>query len=153
MTNARIVVEPATMRRTAGGRVTGSIWVDLESKQFPIQGWNDFVVVVLCWWAGAVARLLRRETDQELVNCMDAPYRVRIVTHERGWILTLLDGRTSEAGIEVGRALAALPVLGQSIVDGADLVLAECHRRNWWSTNARALADLQTKLRGTLFND
>ena len=148
MIDARIVVEPSTMRPTKGGPVTGSIWIDLGRQQFPENGWNDFVVVVLGWWASAADRLLSGESDQEAVNFMDAPYRVHVTRSSAdAWNVVLLDRRGSEEGREVGKEIVSSRSLIESIVRAAELVLAECRRQKWWSQEAQALANRQADLR------
>ena len=58
MTDARLIVEPSSIRPGHKGPVTGIVWLSMGDVAFPSRGWNDFVVVVLTGCANAALQLL-----------------------------------------------------------------------------------------------
>jgi hypothetical protein len=146
MTDARIVVDPSTLRPGRLGPATGAICLSLGQSSFPTAGWNDFVVVVLGWWAEAALQLMRGASDRADVNFIDGPYLVGLWVRSPGeWEVSLF-----EAGHEnppCGRALVSPACLVDSIVMAAEALLAACRERNCWSAEADQLERLQASLR------
>jgi hypothetical protein len=145
MTEARIMVDPGTLRR-GRGPATGVVWLAIGHVAFPTAGWNDFVVVILGWWAKAVLQLLRGTSKREEVNFMDGPYLVEVsVVSPNEWEMRLFE--TGRAKHKRGGDTVDPSVLAESIVSAAESVLAACRERNYWSADADALADLEVSLR------
>jgi hypothetical protein len=78
MVTPAVEVGTTTITRSGSGVVTGVVFLDLGSKQFPGPGWNDFVVVVLGWWLEATLQVLRGPSTKATLRFMDGPYRVEI---------------------------------------------------------------------------
>lgn len=74
----KIVFEPDTLRVSKKGAVTGVVYFDFGAdRQFPIAGWNDFVVVVAKWWFLAFRKLSGEHHETEL-RFMDGPYWITV---------------------------------------------------------------------------
>lgn len=84
MMAARLLVNPSTVRLRASGPATGEIVLMLGDVAFPSPGWNDFVVVVLEAWIGALVRLARNASAVERVYFMEGAYAVDIARLRSG---------------------------------------------------------------------
>jgi len=51
--------DPVSIDFSKSQAVTGVVFFDFGSFQFPEKGWNDFIVVVLSWWLIALKRIDR----------------------------------------------------------------------------------------------
>jgi hypothetical protein len=69
-----IVTDRATVSKGASGAITGVVAIRLGEVCFPEGRWNDFIVVVLGWWARQAAAL--RAGDPARLVFMDGPYSV-----------------------------------------------------------------------------
>jgi len=76
MTISSIIVDASSVQARAGGPVTGNLWLVIDGHEFPSHGWNDFVVVVMGWFAAALVPLFRGASTRESVSFMDGPYSV-----------------------------------------------------------------------------
>jgi hypothetical protein len=68
------IIFDATTLSLLNGSITGVVYFDFDDKdRFPMDGWNDFVVVVACWWLDAFYQL---SSGSEMVTLrfMDGPY-------------------------------------------------------------------------------
>jgi hypothetical protein len=91
MNELRIVVDPNSIRAGRIGPATGDIWIEAGDLNFPMKGWNDFVVVILASWAQALVYLLRGGRQQE-VYFMEGPYKVEIdASGTEGWSVTAVE--------------------------------------------------------------
>jgi len=50
------------------------VYFDFDGVQFPVAGWNDFVVVVTNWWLAALDWLVRDVVTEIKLCFMDGPY-------------------------------------------------------------------------------
>jgi hypothetical protein len=149
MTKARIVVDAATLTPGSIGPATGTVWLDVEGVAFPSEKWNDFVVVVLGWWAAAVLRALRGEIGPHEVHFMDGPYLVELTAASRSdWRLALIDtGETRR----LRRQYSVTPrQLVESIIIGSDSILRASRAAGHWSTDATKLEEATAGLRNEL---
>lgn len=123
MSEARLVVDPSTMSFRASGPPTGNIKLMLDNAMFPASGWNDFVVVIVEAFVGALLRLLGNVGECERVHFMEGPYVVDVAK--------LADGRLRVQAVErPNRERACVEVwpleLVQSVVSSAEPVLQAC---------------------------
>jgi hypothetical protein len=88
--------------------VTGVVYFDFGgTRQFPVAGWNDFIIVVVNWWLAALERISQGAIETEL-RFMDGPYRIVIVAQEgANLLLRCIDDRQNakvvyEAVVGVG---------------------------------------------------
>jgi len=70
----RIVFDPASLHQSRRGAITAVVYLDFGAdQQFPVAGWNDFVVVVAGWWLAALEELAGASREAKL-RFMDGPY-------------------------------------------------------------------------------
>lgn len=83
----KIVFKPNTIHVSKMGAVTGIVYFDFGADcQFPIAGWNDFVVVVAKWWLSALNQLSPEQRETEL-RFMDGPYWIKVISHGKSNVL------------------------------------------------------------------
>jgi hypothetical protein len=74
----RIAFDPATLHQSKRGSITGVVYFDFGGAEaFPIEGWNDFVVVIAGWWLSAMAQVAGGSGEAQL-RFMDGPYWVTV---------------------------------------------------------------------------
>ena len=149
MKKARFRIDTATLRAGSQGPATADIALLLGGEAFPMERWNDFVVVILCAWATAAVRLLRKEKAVEKVYFMDGPYLVTIkATRDNFWILELIEHRASPTEIDSGK-VPVFPLL-ESLISACDSILSACSEAKLESRDteelARAVADLKQEV-------
>jgi hypothetical protein len=144
--SVRIVVEPSTVRAGGIGPTTGNIWIELGPLGFPVKHWNDFVVVILEAWVGAMTRLSLQAGGQgERVHFMDGPYSVEVVSLRPGTLgFRAIERSGEEKGCEDTQAA---PFIG-SLISASERTLAVCRDRNCWSTDADKLVAGVVALKG-----
>lgn len=136
--SSAIRVDASSLETRAGAAATANVWLVLEGREFPSHGWNDFVVVVLAWWATALLRLLRGTSKKELVNFMDGPYTVEVSwPSPETFQLRALEGAKRNHERAVGSA-PAVEFAISLIAQGRD-ILEACRQQEWWSSDAAAL--------------
>jgi hypothetical protein len=146
MIQARIVVEPVTLRPGRLGSATGVIWLLIGEMAFPTADWNDSVVVVLGWWAKAALQLMRGISKREEVNFIDGPYQVRLAIRSADeWEIRLF--ATGPTCTPSGRAVVNPRALVDSIIAAAGALLTACRTMNCWSVEADVLERLEASLR------
>ncbi|WP_248926739.1 hypothetical protein [Paenibacillus hamazuiensis] len=74
----KIIFNETTTEISKKGNITGELYFQLKDSFFPIENWNDFVVVILVWWNKS-ADLLARSPVGTIANFsfMDGPFFVR----------------------------------------------------------------------------
>lgn len=140
-TDTLLVADAETAEFRKGGPAIGGIWLVTESSAFPQAGWSDFVVVLLCWWADALLRVLHNEDMQARVNFMDGPYCVAVARS-----FGMLKFRMIARGREVGTGEAAVKPFVVGLASQSRTVLHACRSQEWWSADADALESLLEKL-------
>jgi hypothetical protein len=145
MSGARVVVDPTTIRPSKGP-CTGVIWIELGPTPYPLQGWNDFSVVILVAFAEALLRLLQGSSSRERVHFMEGPYAVDISMLSSGSIKI----RTANRGLQGGATAEAdemAHAFTESVLAASDAVVAACRDTNCWSPDADKLEHLLPRLR------
>ena len=134
-----IHVDVATLRRSASGSITGTIYVDLE-RAFPDQGWSDFVVVILGWWLRAIGRL-RDGAGSEELSFMDGPYKLRVWTSDGQWYA--VEGLRNDAkSVVISTGQATLEQLAFETHRAASRVIDACSAHCWRSPDIDVLSEL-----------
>jgi hypothetical protein len=77
MIHSNILVDLSSLARSSTGQITGTLSLRFAAMDFPDPNWNDFVIIVLTWWALELRRLLNGETSAQL-RFMDGPYLVEL---------------------------------------------------------------------------
>lgn len=138
MTQVCVVAEAESVRANVQGPVTGNIWILFKECEFPMRGWNDFAVVILGWWAAALLRLVRNETNRETVNFMDGSYAVEVRRSSNGMLrFRALEGPARLTERTTGTAQVGVFVNG--LVSQSSAVLSACRERGGWSSDEETL--------------
>lgn len=78
----RIVFDETTLHQSKRGAITGVVYFDFEAgRAFPVEGWNDFVVVIAGWWLSA---LVPGNLAEAQLRFMDGPYWITVRPREGG---------------------------------------------------------------------
>ena len=59
-------------------RVIGPIWLEIDGRDFPGEGWDDFPVVILGWWLSEAKPLLTNQTGSRERLFMDGSYEFEV---------------------------------------------------------------------------
>lgn len=65
---------------TAGGPITGVVYVSIDDWAFPEDGWRDFVVTILGWWSETICSLSGSDTCR--LSFMDGPFAIDVYRHD-----------------------------------------------------------------------
>lgn len=145
MIEATLHVDPRTIRFRQERPATGDIWLRAGATEFPVHGWNDFVVVIVGAFATA-ARQMLEGAGRARVDFMDGPHAVDLIDATGGsWYLRLFDTGTREIVRHEVRVPAA-PLVA-SVLAAADAILSAHRHAGCWSADAQALADEVANLR------
>ncbi|WP_437966774.1 hypothetical protein WMF04_45615 [Sorangium sp. So ce260] len=137
----RIVFEASTLHNSRMGAVTGVVYFDFgPEQQFPVVGWNDFVVVVAGWWLAALNQITR--TGGEIVlRFMDGPYWITVVPQEGSKMLLRCTEDRRGAGV-VQSSTVDLRELEREIGGFARAVSLACAAAGIKSTDVENLRSL-----------
>jgi hypothetical protein len=92
-----VTLDPATLSRSRRGSITGVLFVVSDGTVFPEQGWSDFPVVVLGWWARAVCEVMDGAREG-VCQFMDGPFSFSVqASSDRAWTVRLLGKRHGPA--------------------------------------------------------
>lgn len=148
MQDARVEARTNDLTLTEAGLVFGGVWLRVDGVAFPAEGWTDFVVVVLGWWADAAAELLTGNAVPIEVDFMDGPYRARLRLADGGWNLDLLErGRTL---LVLRTVLVDGRLLATSVIRASERVLEACLKYGWVSTDTSRLDVALRRLKASL---
>jgi len=136
MTDARLTVDTSSISFRASGPATGDVVLVLGNVVFPVAGWNDFVVVILAAWLGALVRLLGSTNETERIHFMEGPYAVDVTRIDDHHLRLRAFERPN-------RECACMDVRVRPLVDSAlfviEAVLQVCKERNHRSGDVEAL--------------
>ncbi len=124
------------------GAVTGPIYLRLPNACFPEEGWDDFPVVLLGWWAQALARLASGGGGAEKLQFMDGPYFVTLDRAGDGDIRFQCVSEQGRRQVEAEGLVSRAALEDQ--VRRAGLTLAAAARDRGW--NSRDLPTLEEAL-------
>jgi hypothetical protein len=89
----RILFEPNTLQRSKRGSVTAVVYFGFSPDlQFPVAGWNDFVVVVANWWRAALKQISEGQAEADFLF-MDGPYWITAVSRGTNLLLRCIEDR------------------------------------------------------------
>jgi hypothetical protein len=133
-----LVIEPKSLRLSPSGKALANIWLQINGLQFPMNHWNDFVVVIMSWWVLALLRLVSGVSSQEIVHFMDGPYAVEVAALPSGMLrFRALTRSSRDREVATGEEPINPFVLG--LIAQTREVLEECKRQAWWSKDAEIL--------------
>jgi hypothetical protein len=136
----KVEVHLDSLTQSAKGAVFGEVSVAVDNDHFPEQEWNDFIVVVLGWWSGRCAALLRGAQQEELWF-MDGPLLMNMGRlPDDLWSVHFLQLRAAPGpsmvriapfpGMPDGVCIHPLSFV-RSLTNSGYAVLQECARRGW----------------------
>lgn len=131
-----VTVDEASLRFSRN--VTGIVFFEFGTFQFPQRDWNDFVVVILGWWLDATTKLVAAGEGETELYFMDGPYALRIVL-ESG-ILKISRGR-DDVQTEDSRFNFEVDAHGflRAIYDASTTILSACASRDWMTADIETL--------------
>ncbi len=130
--------DAATLRRSAKGSITGTLFVEVGGQAFPESGWSDFPVVVLGWWLRAVLALQKTNAPASCMF-MDGPFECELMAAGPGsWALRLLESRADAVRVVRDGRVGSETVLVALRV-AADAVIRSCKERGWSSADVDEL--------------
>lgn len=107
----RIVFDQSTLHQSKKGSVTGVVYFDFgEERQFPVVGWNDFVVVIAGWWLAALDTISHTKADTVL-RFMDGPF----------WIAVLAEKGSKKVRLQCIEGRRGAGLVQETVVDEAEL--------------------------------
>ena len=142
----RITVEAETFARGKLGPVTGVIFFDLETVQFPSTGWSDFPITLVSWWLDDVLQLMSSPKTERFFEFMDGPYRVNVQSAgAHDWRLQFIDDHGS-GEVRAEWQGPSRDVLKQ-LLSAANLIDRTCTAHGWESTELSELRRWAADLR------
>ena len=141
-----------------GGQITGKIYFQFGEKTFPESDWNDFVVVMLCWWLKAVIQMIDGIKENAELLFMDGPFSVRILTQGRDrWRLECIERRKNVAlnPDEIGevveyRTMVESLIMLKSLLSVACETIHRCKKNEWILSDLDLLISLKDQLQNRL---
>ncbi len=89
----QILFDPNTLQQNKRGSVTGVVYFEFNpDQQFPVAGWNDFVVVIANWWRAALEQISEGQREAKF-PFMDGPYWITAVSQGRNLLLRCTEDR------------------------------------------------------------
>lgn len=136
-TETFLIIEVETLKVSPRGPATAGIWLITESGAFPAAGWDDFVVVILGWWARALLTTIRSNGVRGRVHFMEGPHVVDVAISSG-----ILHFKLISRDREVGTGETAVSPFVSALISQSRKVLHECRSREWWSADADTLESL-----------
>ena len=139
----RVLFDPDTLRQGKRGSVTGVVYFEFSPEvQFPVAGWNDFVIIVASWWRAALEQISHGQAEAEL-RFMDGPYWITAVPQGTNLRLLCIEDRRDvglvyEVVVQVEDLKRELRTFARDLsvackaagIESADLDELRCHLPN-----------------------
>lgn len=134
----RMVTSPESLTFRGERPATGDIWLLVGDQEFPMSGWNDFVLVILEAFVAGLSRLLAGEQVRITVHFMDGPYAVEL---ERSSSSTVRLRALERKGGSTEKMAGHTEVLSfaDDLAAQTRALLAKCRKQESWSKDAMAL--------------
>jgi len=127
-----LIFDHTSLNQSAMGTITGTVFFEFWTYQFPTSGWNDFVVVLANWWLDAVVEMERGFVPSVRFQMMDGPYWIVAVdTGEQSVRLECMEDRRQPAVVH--EEIVSVAILGHVVRRFARQVLSACLRRGFRS--------------------
>ncbi len=144
-----ITIVPDSFAQMSSGQITGAICFQFGEKAFPDPDWNDFVVVVLCWWIESVIQLVDGIKERAELWFMDGPFSVRLFTKgTAGWSLECIHRRKNEV-VEYSTRVEPMHML-KSLLSVADETIDQCQKNEWTLSDLDLLITRSNQMRSHL---
>jgi len=145
-----ITIVPDSFVQMSSGQITGVIYFQFGEKAFPAPEWNDFVVVMLCWWLEAVVQVVDGIKEMAELWFMDGPFYVRIFTKGReGWYLECIHSRKNNEVVEYSTLVEPMNML-KSLLSVADETINQCQKNEWTLSDLDLLIARSNQMRSHL---
>ncbi|MGE6230650.1 hypothetical protein [Paenibacillus chitinolyticus] len=143
-----LVGDESTLEKSQYGSITGEIYFQFGDFCFPELRWNDFIVVILCWWNKSVGTLEVSSVGTTVeFHFMDGPFYVRAVkSSEEKVILNFLRRKIEGFEILASRD-TEIDSLKTAIGKVSRKIVRELHRKNWSTNDTEQLESLIRKRR------
>jgi len=141
----KIVLHEDTFRQHPNGTITGIILWRINGEAYPDEAWNDFVIVVLGWWADAIIRLLTGTSTEETLDLMDGPYSLICEGSGESISCRFVDRRKNHNVIAVWSGNTV--DLAKQIVTAGKTALRKCHQNSWTNSDIKSLEKEINRLR------
>lgn len=139
-------VDPSDFSSSGHGSIHGPIWNEHDTLAFPGPHWNDFPVVVLGWWLGAVVVLTEGGSRSATVPFMDGPYKVHLFAkHRETWQAERVKWWVDGAAVIDQFDFAPEPLI-RSLIVCADKLLLACAANGWKSADVDSVISLRERL-------
>ncbi len=122
-----VAVNTKTLARSAGGAITGEIYLRSAGESFPDGRWSDFPVVLLAWWIDGLHKVATGQQASYVGHFMDGPYAFVVKRGEGSTVQVAWGERENEESVEDVDICA----LQRSAVTAGQHVVAACHVRGW----------------------
>jgi hypothetical protein len=133
-----VVTDRATVSRSTSGAITGVVAIRVGDVCFPEGRWNDFIVVVLGWWARQAAAL--GSGDPARLDFMDGPYSVVARPVNGATRLECLRG-TGEGATVLEEQEVHTSDLVAAIMRASRETLALCEQNGWETSDTETLRE------------
>jgi len=136
-----VETEAASLVRSENESITGVIYFDFDSYQFPEKGWNDFIVVVLCWWLSSLKNIISCWSDSEELRFMDGSLYICVKKLSYRTCKVECFDENADGVAEFSGEYQIADVLS-SVLDAARSTSSICSRNNWNNKNIDELDEL-----------
>jgi len=136
----RIVFDESTLEQSdnASRSITAVLYFDFNGFCFPAERWNDFAVVIIGWWLGALEKLARGAEREVILQFMDGPYWITLACEEGDAVLLRCTEDRRDAGV-VHEEYADLSELRTQLRKVARQIASACGRRGIESSDVDVL--------------
>ena len=139
-----VQVDSASLTQSNSTAITGVVFFDFGNYLFPEEGWNDFVVVVLCWWLSALKQIAEGCSDSETLRFMGGPLYVTINKQNNGLCrIDCFDGSTDGCSEYSGQY--PLSDILDSVLCAATTIYSACFKNGWDNSD---LSNLRILMKG-----
>lgn len=109
--------------------ITGAVYFDFGSFQFPEKDWDDFIVIILKWWLVALARIIYQGSKSEELRFMDGPLllNIKVLNNDLWGIQCLYNHKMIYEGGYSGLEFT------NSVLKSVKIVIDQCEKYGWQS--------------------
>ena len=140
-----VQTEAASLEQSKSQAITGVIFFDFDGYQFPEKGWNDFIVVVLCWWLSALKAIILGCSDSEELRFMDGPLYINVNKLNNGLCRIDCFDEGADGVAEFSDQYQLTDVL-VGVLDAAKATYSVCSQNSWDNDDVSELDKLIKEL-------
>jgi hypothetical protein len=125
-----VQTEVTSLEQSKSQAITGVIYFDFVNHQFPEKGWNDFIVVVLCWWLSALKSIAFEDSDSEELLFMDGPLYINVKKLNNGLYCVECFDRGVNRDVKFSAEYQLADIL-DSVLCAAKSIYSVCSQKGW----------------------